>query len=210
VVCVSEHTAADVTQGLGAEPSRLVVAEHGPGQFEGVDPPPGRRVHLLYVGDAQDRKNLGLLLEAYAAYRRSVTEPVDLVLAGAGTAVLTGVMAGVRGVPRPTREELLALHGSAIALVHPSRHEGFGLTVLEALTLGTPVVAVRNAATEELARGAALLVADVGEMSEAIGRLAEDAGLRDELSLAGRRNAARFSWDASARAHERAYTLASR
>lgn len=210
VVCVSAHTAADVTELLGAERGRLVLAEHGPGQFEGAEPPPGPRSHLLYVGDAQERKNLGLLLEAYAGYRRSVMEPVDLVLAGAAAGVPTGVVPGVRGVPRPTREQLLTLHGSAIALVHPSRHEGFGLTVLEALTLGTPVVALRNPATEELARGTALLVEGVAELSEAIGRLAADAGLRDELSLAGRRNAARFSWEASARAHERAYTLASR
>lgn len=210
VICVSGHTAADVADVLGADRSRLVVAEHGPGQFEGTEPPPARRAHLLYVGDAQERKNLNLLLESYGCYRRSVTEPADLVLAGAGGAMLTGVLPGVRGVPQPTRGHLLELHGSAIALVHPARHEGFGLTVLEALALGTPVVAVRNAATEELARGAALLVSGAAEMCEAMGRLASDEGLREELSEAGRRSAARFTWDASARAHERAYTLASR
>lgn len=210
VVCVSEHTADDVVEVLGAERAKLVVAEHGPGQFEGAEPPPAEREHLLYVGDAEERKNVGLLLEAYGGYRRDAPDPVGLVLAGAGAAHLTGVLTGVRGVPRPSREELLALHGSAIALVHPSSHEGFGLTVLEALALGTPVVAVRNAATEELTRGAALLVAGAAEMSEAIGRLAADPGLRQELSRAGRRSAARFGWDASARAHERAYTLASR
>ena len=210
VVCVSAHTAVDVKDALGTDPAKVVVAEHGPGQFEGAEPPPGERTHLLYVGDAQQRKNVGLLLEAYGAYRQAAADPVDLVLAGAGAGHLAGVLTGVRGVARPSREELLALHGSAVALVHPSRHEGFGLTVLEALALGTPVVAVRNAATEELAGRAAMLVSGAAEMADAIGRLASDPRLREELSRAGRRNALRFTWEASARAHELAYTLASR
>jgi len=214
IVCVSAHTAADVTALLGAERSKVVVAAHGPGQVEGIAPPRRERVHLLYVGDAQERKHVGLLLEAYAAYRRSAADPADLVLAGAAAGIVAAGFAssqpGIRGVPAPSPEELLALYGSAIALVHPSAHEGFGLTVLEALALGTPVVAVRNAATEELAGAAALLVTGAAQMAEAIGRLAADADLREELSREGRRSAARFSWDGSARAHEQAYTLATR
>jgi glycosyltransferase involved in cell wall biosynthesis len=210
VVCVSEHTAADVAERLGADRSKIVVAPHGPGQAEGEESCESDRTHLLYVGDAQQRKNVGLLLEAYAGYRAASQEPAELVLAGAGATEIAGASPGVRGVPRPTREELVGLYCSALALVHPSSHEGFGLTVLEALALGTPVVAVRNAATQEVAGDAALLVTGAREMAEAIERLSSDAALREELSRAGRRRAARFSWDASARAHEGAYTLASR
>jgi glycosyltransferase involved in cell wall biosynthesis len=209
IVCVSEHTASDVVGLLGASASRIVVAPHGPGQVEGLQPPAAERTHLLYVGDDQDRKNVALLLDAYGRYRDSAAEPVDLVVAGrAATSVQS--RPGVRGVPRPSREELVALYGSAIALAHPSAHEGFGLTVLEALSLGTPVVALRNAATEGLGGAAALLVDDAAQMATQIARLASDPGLRDELSGRGRQSAAGFSWAASARVHERAYTLASR
>lgn len=208
IVCVSEHTASDAVKTLGANRSAIVVAPHGPGQVEGLEPPPAERSHLLYVGDAQERKNVGLLLEAYALYRRAEPEPAELVLAG--EAAGHAGEPGVRGVPRPSREDLLALHGAAIALVHPSAHEGFGLTVLEALALGTPVVAVRNEATQELAGRAALLVAGAPEMAVAMGRVSHDRALRTELSRCGRESAVRFSWDRSAQAHERAYTLACR
>ena len=209
LVCVSEHTAADVVARLGAASSRIVVAPHGPGQVEGLEPPGVPRTHLLYVGDDQQRKNVGLLLEAYALYRNTAAEPAELVVTG-GAAEGLPAGPGLRGVTCPSREELVALYGSAIALVHPSAHEGFGLTVLEALWLGTPVIAVRNAATTGLAGSSALLVADAGDMAEQIGRLTADALLQEDLSRRGRESAARFSWDASARAHERAYTLASR
>lgn len=209
LVCVSEHTAADVAGRLGGAASRIVVAPHGPGQVEGLEPPGVPRTHLLYVGDDQRRKNLGLLLEAYALYRDTAGRPAELVVAGAAAEGLRPGP-GLRGVTRPSREELVALYGSALALVHPSAHEGFGLTVLEALWLGTPVIAVRNAATAGLGGSAALLVGDAVEMATQIGRVTGDAVLRADLSRRGRQSAARFSWDDSAQAHERAYTLASR
>jgi glycosyltransferase involved in cell wall biosynthesis len=210
VVCVSAHTASDVVHTLGAEPAKIVVAVHGPGQVEGRERLDVERAHFLYVGDGQERKKVGLLLEAYACYRASVEKPAKLLIAGTGAQEVAAARAGVQGVAEPSREVLVALYSAALALVHPSAHEGFGLTVLEALALGTPVAAIRNEATEELAADAALLVDNAGEMAEAMRRLSSDGTLREELSRAGRSSAARFSWDASARAHERAYTLALR
>lgn len=207
VVCVSEHTAVDLARSFGGPPEKVVVAPHGPGQVEGLEPAPAaERSHLLYVGDAQRRKNLDLLLDAYARYRERAAEPAPLVLAG--SAASRAGAPGVSGVERPSRADLLALHGAALALVHPSADEGFGLTVLEALALGTPVIALRNAATEELAGRAGVLVDGAAEMAQAIERVAGDPGWRAGLARAGRESAARYGWEQSARAHERAYTLA--
>ena len=207
LVCVSESTATDAVRVLGAEADRVVVAPHGPGQVEGLHAPERERTHLLYVGDAERRKRVDALLAAYAAYRGQAERPVDLVLAGA--AASEAGAPGVRGVRHPSRAELLELYGSAIALVHPAIHEGFGLTVLEAMAAGTPVIAQRAPGTAEVG-GEAVLAVEEDELAEAIARVASDAGLRRELARRGRERAARFSWRASAQAHERAYTLACR
>ena len=206
LVCVSEGTAADAVRVLRAAPSRIVVAPHGPGQVEGARPA-AERTHLLYVGDAQERKRVPALLAAYASYRSEAERPVDLVLAG--IAASEAGAPGVRGVAAPSRDELLGLYGSAIALVHPAAHEGFGLPVLEAMAAGIPVIARRAPGTSEVAGEAALLVSE-GELAQAIRRVTSDPALREELSRRGCERARQFSWDASAQAHERAYTLACR
>lgn len=206
VVCVSEATAREVRDLLGADPARIVVARHGPGQAgEGA---PGERTeprHLLFVGDAEPRKNLEGLLEAYAAYRAQASEAVPLVLAGVAAGAAGGP--GVQARPAPTAAELMELMRGAVALVHSSLHEGFGLSLLEAMTLGVPVVAVRNEGTEELCGDGALLVEPAG-LAAAIGRVTADGELRESLSRRGRERAAGFSWRSSAADHARAYSLA--
>jgi glycosyltransferase involved in cell wall biosynthesis len=109
--------------------------------------------------------------------------------------------------PDPAPAALSELYANAAALVHASRDEGFGLTVLEAMAAGTPVLAARNAAIEELTAGAALIVEE-RDLSDAMQRVARDRELRERLSAAGRERAAAFSWKRSATAHIEAYTLA--
>ena len=203
VVAVSESAKRDAIAWLRAPADRVVVAPHGPGQELA---PPGERTaeHFLYIGDDEPRKNVGGLI---AAHRRYVElgGALSLVLAGAAAKLAPG--AGVIGVPSPDAAQLADLHARALALVHPSRDEGFGLTVLEAMSVGTPVIAVRNAAIEELAGEAALIVDDFA-LAEAMQRLERDPRLQQTMGLAGRHRAAEFSWQRSARAHIEAYTLA--
>src|SRR5204862_2157802 len=111
------------------------------------------------------------------------------------------------GEPEPSPERLAQLYAGAAALVHPARDEGFGLTVLEGMATGTPVIAVRNAAIEELAGEVALIV-DEAALAEAMQRVERDQRLQQAMSNAGRQRAAEFSWQRSASAHIEAYTLA--
>ncbi len=210
VVCVSQTTRRDALARWGLDPARIVVAPHGPGQEPRLVAAV-RAEHFLYVGDDEPRKNLGLLLEAYARYRADAdaqnAAPLTLVLAGRATA--PAAAEGVRCEPRPQLAKLL--HGAA-ALVHPALHEGFGLTALEAMYAGVPVVAARSPGLAETVGTAALLVDpyDARELANALQRVASQPALRADLTRRGAARAAAFSWQASARAHITAYTLASK
>jgi glycosyltransferase involved in cell wall biosynthesis len=209
VVCVSRTTATDAVALWGVLPERIVVAPHGPGQEPPPrpDPPPVER-HLLYVGDAEPRKNLDLLLAAYARFRAAAgasAEPPPLVLAGGARAAGDGV----RVEPDPSPARLAELYAEALALVHPALHEGFGMTALEAMHVGVPVLAARSPGLVETCADAAAYFdpRDPEALAGALARLAGDEAERRELARRGRERASAFSWERSARAHVEAYTL---
>ena len=205
-MCVTQASALDVRTRWGVAPERIVVAPLGPGQeLPELQRPPG---HFLYVGDDERRKNLPVLLAAYAGYRGRAERPLDLVLAGAAS----GRGEGVRTEPQPSRERLAELYAGALALVHPSLHEGFGLTTLEALSLGVPVIASAIPALREICGGAAVYADphDPRAFTTAMIQMATQPRLRERLTEHGRRQAARFSWAACARAHIDAYAVARR
>jgi glycosyltransferase involved in cell wall biosynthesis len=187
----------------------VVVAPPGPGQAPADHAHgTGAGAHFLYVGDDEPRKNLATLLVAYRIYREGAEEPLPLVLAG--TATRGRGAQGVLHVDRPEHARLLGLYRDAAALVHPSLHEGFGLTPLEAMTAGAPVIAARSPGVTETCADAAVYVdpRDPADLAAALTRVASDAALRRDLTERGRRRAAEFSWARSARRHVEAYTLA--
>jgi glycosyltransferase involved in cell wall biosynthesis len=210
VVCVSETTARDVRARWGVAAARIVVARHGAGQ-EPAAPAERAERHFLYVGDDEPRKNLATLLTAYARYRDRAADPAPLVLAGTLRGqVLHSRIDGVELVQRPDAARLAELYGGALALVHPALHEGFGLTPLEAMSAGVPVIAARSPGLVEVC-GEAVRYADPRDaesFAAALAGVAGDPAARRDLAALGRRRAAEFSWTRSARDHIRAYTLA--
>ncbi|MCU1500160.1 MAG: glycosyl transferase group 1, partial [Acidimicrobiales bacterium] len=190
VICVSQTTANDVMEHWQIPEARIVIAHHGPGQeLPDVETEPLK--HVLYVGDDEPRKNLALL--------RAARLPMPLCHAGLG------------GEPADP-PALARLYAQALVLVHPSVHEGFGLTPLEAMGAGVPVVAVRNPAVVEVCGDAAIYVdaEDPGQLEQAVARLHDEPSHRAAVVAKGRERAALFSWEASARAHLVAYERALR
>jgi len=98
-------------------------------------------------------------------------------------------------------EDKPALYSSALALVFPSRYEGFGLPVLESLACGTPAILCTGSSLEEVAGTGALYVppGDISALGQAMIRMCNDANLRQQLAKAGLAQAQRFSWADSAK-----------
>jgi glycosyltransferase involved in cell wall biosynthesis len=203
VVAVSQTTRRDARARWGLDDAKIVVALHGPGQ-EPKLVAAVRAEHFLYIGDDEQRKNLGLLLDAYARYRAEAgKQALPLVLAGRAHSR----QPGVRCEPQPDLAKLL--NGTA-ALVHPSLHEGFGLTPIEAMFAGVPVIAARSPGLTETCGEAARYVDpyDAQALARELSALASEPAVRADLAHRGRARAKDFSWRASARAHIAAYTLA--
>jgi glycosyltransferase involved in cell wall biosynthesis len=224
VIAVSQRTAVDVRELWGLPAERVVVAHHGPGQAfrpvrgTGRAAPAGpgagagaggrRGRYFLYVGSEEPRKDLPTLLNAYSRYRLAAGErPAGLLLAGSALGVAAP---GVWREPDPDPARLGELYAGALALAHPARYEGFGLTLLEAMSLRVPVVAARSPAVAEVTREAALLIepGDPVGLGAALLRIATEPALRARLSARGRERATNFSWARSAQRHVEAYALA--
>jgi glycosyltransferase involved in cell wall biosynthesis len=213
IVAVSQNTASDVIEQFGVDPRRLhvipegVAARYRPLEGEQVQAVRRRfdlpERFILFVSTIEPRKNLETLL---AAWSRLEDRPPLVIAGGWGwryEAIRQRIEAAgseVRVLGQVEPAELPGLYNGATCLAHPAWYEGFGLTPLEALACGTPVVASSAASLPEVVGDAGLLVdpADVDGWTLALARLLEDAALREELSQRGLRRAAEFSWSRAA------------
>jgi glycosyltransferase involved in cell wall biosynthesis len=159
--------------------------------------------YLLFYGALEPKKNVSRLIDAY--FFSGVILPLVLVTSGgwgneAEVALIerranTQIRQRIYRLDYISQPMLVTMIRGACALIFPSLYEGFGLPVLEAMLLGTPVVTSRLGSLPEVAGDAALLVNpyEVSEIARGIGKIVEDADLRAELSTRGRTQAAVFS-----------------
>ena len=228
VIAVSEATKRDVQNLLGVRPERIRRVYNAPDpQFyarEEHSQEEHRRIleryqiqhpFLLYAGNVRRHKNIPRLVEAFAVVRAQLADhPVykDLRLVLIGDtisqhpAIRQAVMKSrveslVRFLGFVPFETLRCFYESAAAFVFPSRYEGFGLPPLEAMACGTPVVASNVSSLPEVVGDAAMLVnpANVFDIARGISEALLDETLRAQLILRGRAQAARFSWERTAR-----------
>ena len=214
MITVSETSRRDIAHAYGVPLSRVTSVPNGCGAEFFVPPTPAlaedvrRRYTLagvpfcLFVGKFARRRNLPVLVEAFADARARAGVPHALVLVGEDT---VGEPVGdaadfVRVTGYVPEEDLHVLYHEADAFVYPSSYEGFGLPVLEAMAAGTPVLTARNSALVEVAGDAALLVDEPRRdlLADALATLLSDAALRERLSEEGRQRARLYPWSRTA------------
>ena len=205
VITVSQFARAELAQLLGVDAA--VVPGGVDERFTpAADPEPARRAlaltrpYVLSVASHTARKNLAALVPAA---RRLAADGVDVVVAGGHRPQFAREhgLEALRLLGHVDDALLPGLYAGARAFALPSRYEGFGLPVLEAMAAGTPVVAADAAALPETCGGAAVLAApDGAAFADALAGLLADAADRTRLRAAGLERAATFTWDATARA----------
>jgi glycosyltransferase involved in cell wall biosynthesis len=204
VLTGSECTKRELLERYGLPSDKVVVTPYGIDPIFGTDGArPNGRPYLLFVGALQPRKDPLTAVEALPL----VDSELRLVLAGPqkrGGGDLRRRIASL-GLERRvdflghlSKPDLAALYRGAACLVFPSRWEGFGLPVVEAMASGTPVVATSAGALPEVAGDAAILV-EPGNPVALAGGIERALADRERLVAAGLARARRFSWTETAR-----------
>jgi glycosyltransferase involved in cell wall biosynthesis len=223
VIAVSRSTRDDLAELAGVPGEKISVIPLGVDpSFKPASSHPSRptpldgRPYILHVGTLEPRKNLDVLVHAFARLREAAHLPHALVLVGARgwsyEPVLQlvkslGLDDHVRFVDYVGPVDLPRWYTDADLFAFPSVYEGFGLPVLEAMACGLPVVTTDSSSLRELAVDAALLVepGSPEALEDAMRRILEDRSLRDRLRAKGLERAARYSWEATARETARVY-----
>lgn len=223
VIVPSEATKRDLVAFEGVDEAKVSVVHHGVDAetFAAVPVASLYRARLRYgidgpyvlsVGGIEPRKNLVALVRAFAELRPDAV----LVIAGGPVRWIPEEAGRLRAEvealdPDVGRRVVLtgyvsdgdraALTAGAMAVAYPSRYEGFGLPVLEAMAAGVPVLTSSVSSLPEVAGDAAVLVdpTDVSSIADGLQRLLADDALRERLREAGRARAATFTWQETAR-----------
>jgi len=224
VLAVSRAMAEEISAEYSLSEDRITVAHHGVDPAWALARPLAREDrerlglperYVLFMGNLEPRKNLGLLVRAHGAARVEDPSVPPLVLVGPSgwgdrwqgalpdprNVVMAGYLAD---------DVLRSVVAGAAAVCMPSLYEGFGLPVLEALAAGRPVLASDIPAHREVAQGHATLLRpdDADAWAQALGALGRDDECAPEHVAERRAHAAGFTWRKSAEAHVRAYRSA--
>jgi glycosyltransferase involved in cell wall biosynthesis len=173
--------------------------------------------YLLFSGTLEPRKNVELLLDVWEALRRVGDAPPLVVCGGYGwhsEALAERIRrlheAGVHNLGHLPRERLVRVMQAARAFVYPSRFEGFGLPVAEAMACGIPTLASRRSSLPEVVGSGGILFDPdrPAELADALRRILREPAFASELSRRGPAQAARFDWDQTAERMEELFDSA--
>jgi glycosyltransferase involved in cell wall biosynthesis len=208
VIAVSQFTAGEVQRLFGVPADRVSVCSPGAPPWTPRLQPPAAG-YVLFFGTLEPRKNIGGLLDAYERLSARRRDLPRLVLAGQATEAARPWLERIR---RPPLDRLVthvgyvdpakrrALYDEAICLVQPSFEEGFGIPVLEAMTVGVPVVVADRGALPEVTGDAGEIVPpdDPDQLAAAIEKIIDDQAFAAQASARGIARAKEYRWDRTA------------
>lgn len=218
VIAISNATANDLNQLMGVPREKISVVYQGVdvGFHIGMSTHRLDRLHdlgltagryLLCISTIEPRKNIDGLLDAYIQLPKNTRSRYPLVLIGAygwrseATRARISALAteGVVYLDYVNEETLLSVLGQALVAVYPSHNEGFGLPVLEAQALGTPIICSDNSSLPEVANADCLFFKseDVAHLAEHLQRSIEDEIWREQCAVQGAKKVANFTWGTS-------------
>jgi len=207
VICVSESTRQDLLEYYDIDPSRAVTILSGLTVPDNRQPATGNlpENYLLFVSTIEPRKNLEVLLDAYARLRARGAYDGALVVVGRvgwkSESIVPRLRApGVHHLDYLPVAQLAAVYRNAELFVFPSIYEGFGFPLLEAMAYGVPSIAARSSSLPEIGGDAALYFdpRDARALEAQIESVLRDPSLRKQLAEAGITRAAQFRWDVAA------------
>jgi glycosyltransferase involved in cell wall biosynthesis len=220
VIANSQSTKKDIVRHLGASESKIDVVYPAPADIflSPVDPSDveatvveilGRATpYILFVGKLSPRRNVPLLIEAFASVRSERDLPHKLLIVGPNTGDVAvrdladslGVAGHVLYYPHLDHEKLAHLYAGADAFVLPTTAEGISWTMFEAMASGAPVLTVDHAALQEGAGDAVMRVpsASLADLVNGLRTLLTDRSLRDAYAEKGRTRAQQFTWSRAA------------
>jgi glycosyltransferase involved in cell wall biosynthesis len=208
ILVPSEYTAGEIERQLGISRDRMAICPPGAPDWQPRPSAPADG-YVLFVGTLEPRKNIGGLLDAYEQLLARGVRVPELRLAGNATASASGWLARIARAPLDgvvrhagyvPAEDARRMYEGAKLLVMPSFDEGFGIPVLDAMTLGVPVVAARRGSLPEVLGDAGVLVDPTKpvEIADAIDRLLRDDQFAAECAARGVARSKHFQWAATA------------
>ncbi|MCW5314782.1 glycosyltransferase [Nostoc sp. KVJ3] len=229
VLTISESSKKDIIDYLEIDPERVYVTPlasryhtdylSGEQNIQALEKQVNydfSKPYLLFVSTIEPRKNINAIISAFNLLKKKYKIDHQLILIGKKGWNYEPIFVDIESSPWKSQihhldylsDELVALfYSKADVFVYPSYYEGFGLPILEAMTLGAPVVSANTSSIPEVTGDAAILIdpSDFIQLAEAILKVISDSQVRQELISKGRERAKLFSWERTAKETLEAY-----